>query len=332
MPLFGKKPAQKATRLFFATDLHGSEVSFRKFVNAGKFYEADVLILGGDVAGKLLIPIVQEGGQYRARLHGQTHAMSTEADLAEFKKRLGTLGFYSILLSPDEYNAMKDDRAAIEREFVKAARQRLVDWVHLAEERLKGTQRKCYVTGGNDDPWEVLAALEENAQAGSRVVPCEGHVVNIDDDHTMVSLGYSNETPWHTPREITEGELADRIEEAVKGVSDFSHCVFNFHCPPKDSTLDTCPMLDTSTDPPTVIMEAGNPVLFGAGSTSVRAAIDKYQPLLALHGHIHESRGAIKIGRTQCINPGSEYGEGILHGVIVNLNEGKIEGYQLTSG
>jgi len=157
-------------------------------------------------------------------------------------------------------------------------------------------------------------------------------VVKIDDDHTMVSLGYSNETPWHTPREITEGELADRIEEVVQGVSDFSRCVFNFHCPPKDSTLDTCPMLDTSTDPPTVIMEAGNPVLFGAGSTSVRAAIDKYQPLLALHGHIHESRGAIKIGRTQCINPGSEYGEGILHGVIVNLNGGKIEGYQLTSG
>jgi len=330
MPLFGKKPARKATRLFFATDLHGSEVSFRKFVNAGRFYEADVLILGGDVAGKLLIPIVQEGGKYRARLQGQTHEMRTEAELAEFKKKLGILGFYSIFLSPDEYNAMKDDREAIEREFVKAARQRLVDWVHLAEERLKGTHRKCYVTGGNDDPWEVLSALEENAQ--ERVVPCEGRVVQVDEDHVMVSLGYSNETPWHTPREITEGELAEKIEEAVKGMTDFSHCIFNFHCPPKDSTLDTCPMLDTSTDPPTVIMEAGQPVLFGAGSTSVRAALDKYQPLLALHGHIHESRGAIKIGRTQCINPGSEYGEGILHGVIVNLNGGKIEGYQLTSG
>jgi len=330
MFIFDKKPVKRSTRIFFATDIHGSEVSFRKFINAGKFYEADVLILGGDVAGKLLVPIVQESGHYRARLQGQTHTLTTDAELAEFKKKLGTLGFYHIFLSPDEYNAMKDDPAAIDREFVKAARQRLAEWVQLAEERLTGTPRKCYVTGGNDDPWEVLSALDEHAQG--HVVPCEGHVAQVDEAHPMVSLGYSNETPWHTPREISESALAEKIEEAVQGLSDFSHCIFNFHCPPKDSTLDTCPMLDTSTDPPTVILEAGNPVLFGAGSTSVRAAIDKYQPLLALHGHIHESRGTIKIGRTQCINPGSEYGEGILHGVIVNVSGEKIEGYQLTSG
>jgi hypothetical protein len=148
----------------------------------------------------------------------------------------------------------------------------------------------------------------------------------------MVSLGYSNETPWKTPREITEDDLALKIEEALHGVEDFTKCIFNFHCPPKDSTLDTCPMLDTTTDPPTIIMEAGNPVLFGAGSTSVRAAIHKYQPLLTLHGHIHESRGITRLGKTVCINPGSEYGEGILHGVLVNVQDGKIEGYQLTSG
>ncbi|MBM2848962.1 MAG: hypothetical protein HW418_1904 [Anaerolineales bacterium] len=331
MPLFGKKPSKKTTRLFFATDLHGSEVSFRKFINAARFYEADVLIMGGDVAGKLLVPIVKDSdGKYRARLQGVSEALTTEAELTDFKRKIGILGFYHIFLSPDEYAVMKDDKAAIEREFVKAARQRLADWVQLAEERLKGTPIRCYVTGGNDDPWEVLAAVTENAK--EHVVACEGQVVKLDDAHSMISLGYSNETPWHTPREITEHELAEKIEEAVRGTTDFSHCIFNFHCPPKDSTLDTCAMLDTSTDPPTVIMEAGQPIMFGAGSTSVRAAIDRYQPLLALHGHIHESRGAIKIGRTQCLNPGSEYGEGILHGALVNLREGKIEGYQFTSG
>lgn len=330
MPLFGPKTSKKTTRIYFATDIHGSEVSFRKFVNAGKFYSADALILGGDVAGKLLVPIVKDGSAYRARLHGYVQELSTEAELAEFKKKIGILGFYYLFLTPDEYAAMKDDAAAIERAFVNAARQRLADWVALAEERLQGTPIRCYVTGGNDDPWEVLAALEENAQ--DHVVPCEGHLVEVDDDHTMISLGYSNETPWHTPREISEGELAEKIAQAVNGVSEFSRCIFNFHCPPKDSTLDTCAMLDTSTDPPTVITEAGQPVLFGAGSTAVRAAIDKYQPLLGLHGHIHESRGAIKIGRTQCLNPGSEYGEGILHGALVNIRDGKIAGYQFTSG
>ncbi len=330
MRLFGKKPSKKATRLFFATDIHGSEVAFRKFVNAGKFYEADVLILGGDVAGKLLIPIVKDGHVYRARLQGQNHVLETETELSDFKRKLGILGFYWVMLSPDEYNAMKDDPAAQDRTFVNAARQRLGDWINLSEERLKDSHRQCYITGGNDDPWEVLEALEENAQ--DHVVPCEGHTVKVDEEHTMVSLGYSNQTPWKTPREISEDELAQKIIDAIRGVEDFTKCIFNFHCPPKDSTLDTCPMLDTSTDPPTVIMEAGNPVLFGAGSTSVRAAIHKYQPMLALHGHIHESRGIARLGRTVCINPGSEYGEGILHGVIVNILDGKIEGYQLTSG
>ena len=330
MPLFGNQASGRRTRIFFATDIHGSETSFRKFVNAGKFYEADVLILGGDVAGKLLVPIVRDGSTCRAGLQGFTYEMTTEAELADFKKKIGTLGYYHLFLSPDEYEAMKSDKEAIETQFVAAAHQRLAEWVHLANERLKDTHIKCYITGGNDDPWAVLAALEENQ--AEHVVPCEGHLAMVDEDHPMISLGYSNGTPWKTPREISEDELAGKIEAAVQGVTDFSRVIFNFHCPPKDSTLDTCPMLDTSTDPPTVIQEAGQPVLFGAGSTAVRAAIGKYQPLLALHGHIHESRGAIKLGRTQCLNPGSEYGEGILHGVIVNLNGSKIEGYQLTSG
>lgn len=330
MPIFGKKFSKNPTRIFFATDIHGSEVSFRKFVNAGKFYEADVLILGGDVAGKFLVPIVRDGSACRARLQGHNHTMSTEAELAEFKKKLGTLGFYHVTLSPEEYAAVKDDQAAQVELFAAAARQRLADWIDLAEERLKDTNRKCYITGGNDDPWEVLAALEGNAH--EHVVSCEGRTVQIDDDHLMVSLGFSNETPWRTPREVTEDELARKIGEAVAGVADFGKVIFNFHCPPKDSTLDTCPMLDTSTDPPTVIQEAGQPVLFGAGSTSVKAAIDKYQPMLGLHGHIHESRGVVHLGKTLCVNPGSEYGEGILHGVLVNIAHGKIEGYQLTSG
>jgi len=73
-------------------------------------------------------------------------------------------------------------------------------------------------------------------------------------------------------------------------------------------------------------------VMHGAGSKSVRRAIEKYQPLLGLHGHIHESQSVAKIGKTTCINPGSEYGEGVLRGCIVILGDGKIEGYQMTRG
>lgn len=330
MPLFGHRSSEEPTRLFFATDLHGSEVAFRKFVNAGRFYEAGVLILGGDVTGKLFVPIVNEGGKHRASLQGHHHEFSTQAELADFKKKLGLLGAYWIELGPDDYRAMKDDAGAIDRAFVQAARQRLADWVGLAEERLKDTGIRCYVTGGNDDPWEVLSALDENAR--ERVVPCEGRTVMVDSAHAMVSLGYSNETPWRTPREIPETELARRIAEAVEGIGDFGRCIFNFHCPPKDSRLDTCAMLDSSTDPPSQIIRNGQPVLFGAGSTAVRAAIERHQPLLALHGHIHESPGMTRLGRTMAFNPGSEYAEGILRGALVSIANGKVEGYQLTSG
>jgi hypothetical protein len=72
--------------------------------------------------------------------------------------------------------------------------------------------------------------------------------------------------------------------------------------------------------------------MISVGSKAVRAAIEKYQPLVGLHGHIHESRSAQKIGRTTCINPGSEYGEGILRGCLVTFAEGVIEGFQMTSG
>lgn len=148
----------------------------------------------------------------------------------------------------------------------------------------------------------------------------------------MISIGYSTPTPWKTPREITDEALGEMIENMVSLVTDLSHTIFNLHDPPVDSSLDTCPMLDWSKDPPEPIIQGGQTVMYGAGSKSVRKAIEKYQPMLGLHGHIHESQSVAKIGRTTCINPGSEYGEGILRGCLVTFSNGKVEGYQMTSG
>jgi Icc-related predicted phosphoesterase len=194
---------------------------------------------------------------------------------------------------------------------------------------LKGTGIKCLVTGGNDDDPEVLEAIKVG---GESFIPVEAKVVQIDDDHTMASVGFSNPTPWHTPREIPDEKLGEIIEGMCAQVTDFQHCIFNFHVPPIDSTLDLCPKLDVTTDPPTPIMSAGQIVFAGAGSPSVRKAIEKYQPMLGLHGHIHEAQGVVKIGKTTCINPGSEYGEGVLRGCLVVFADGKIEGSQMTSG
>jgi len=176
----------------------------------------------------------------------------------------------------------------------------------------------------------VLEALRRlGAQS---IFDCEGQALKIDDDHTLISVGFSTPTPWHTPREVSDDELGVMIETMIAQVSDLRHCIFNFHDPPVDSSLDTCPQLDWSTDPPSQIVRGGQVMLFGAGSRSVRRAIETHQPLLALHGHIHESPGVIKIGQTVCINPGSEYGEGILRGCLINLVDGKVDSYQLTTG
>jgi Icc-related predicted phosphoesterase len=331
MWLFGKKSAKKSTRLFFATDLHGSELTFRKFVNAGKFYEANVLVMGGDIIGKLAIPIIKgKNGHHRATLQGKTEHLTTEAELEHLLKRIGTLGFYSKIMEEEAYQAIQADPAAVESLFHDLSRQRLEAWIDLAESRLAGTGIRCYVTGGNDDYGEVLEILRR--EGTTALFGCEGELVQVDDEHTMISLGYSTLTPWKTPREVSDEELGQMIEALIAKVPQLDRCIFNFHDPPINSSLDTCPMLDWNTDPPSQIVKGGQLVLFGAGSASVRRAIETHQPLLGLHGHIHESPGAVKLGRTLCINPGSEYGEGVLRGCLVTLADGKIESYQMTTG
>ena len=331
MPFWSKRSNAQRFRLFFATDIHGSEPTFRKFINAGKFYNVDVLVLGGDITGKMLIPIITLGNNsYRATLQSKLYNLQKD-ELPEFMSRLAKLGFYSSKMSEREYAELADHPDQVDRLYLEKANERLTAWIRWAEGKLTGTDMSCFVTGGNDDPKEVVDIL--NREATDRVMACEEKLVTLSNEgHTMVSLGYSNPTPWKTPREIEETELVQRINAAFHGLDNCEKVIFNMHVPPLDTTLDTCPQLDISTDPPTVITSGGEPVLFGAGSPVVRAAIEHYQPLLSLHGHIHESRNVTKIGRTTAVNPGSEYGEGVLRGIIVTIVADKVESTQMTSG
>lgn len=331
MPLFGRRGSAKEITLFFATDVHGSERTWRKFLNAAAFYGADVLVMGGDVMGKLAIPIIREApGRYRATIHGRVERLETEQEVQRARERIGALGFYDVVMDEDEYAATRADEQAVDRLWRDLATERLARWIELAEERLGPKGIRCYVSGGNDDLLEVMDTLPRE---GTRsFVGVEGQATPIDDQHVIVSLPYVNPTPWHTPREAPEEELARMIHDALAGVTDFEHVIFNFHAPPRDSTLDTCALLDASTDPPSQVVRGGQPVLHGAGSTAVREAIARHQPLLGLHGHIHEAQAAARIGRTLCVNPGSEYGEGVLRGVLVRLSDGKVRSYQMTTG
>lgn len=317
----------KKSRLFFVTDVHGSDRCFRKFINSAKFYKAQHIILGGDITGKVMIPIVETGnGTWQADYLGETKNFKKESEIEEFSKMLGDSGIYWLRLSKKEYEDIQGDKEKIDAEFNLAMKNSLERWLKLAEERLKGTDVTCYISVGNDDDLVVDDVLKGNAI--ERVVFCEEKTVNIDG-HEMISFGTTNRTPWNSPREADEDQLKKKLEEMTSLLQRPESSIFSVHVPPINSGLDTCPKIDSNFKP---VVSGGHPVMIAAGSTAVRESIEKFQPLVGLHGHIHESRGVYKLGRTVCINPGSEYGQGILRGAIVDLEDNKVSDYLLVSG
>jgi Icc-related predicted phosphoesterase len=327
MPLLRDRPG---TRIFYAADLHGSSPTWRKFVNAAAFYGAEALVFGGDLMGKALVPIVRTGDRVRAEIDGE-RVETDVAVLPILAERIEIRGHYWKVMDPDEHARLAEDPLLIEGETQELARERLRAWIAFARERLDGTDVRVFLTGGNDDAPAVLEVLE--GEHDDRIVPSEGVVVRLDDDHTMITVGLSTPTPWDTPREASEPEIERAIEDALAGVPDTSRCVFNLHCPPKDTILDRCLKLEVVPGQlPRPIREGGRFVTTGGGSVAVREAIARHQPLVALHGHIHESPGRLKIGRTFCFNPGSEYGQGRLEGILLRLDGGRIGTYQHTSG
>lgn len=324
MGLFNGK---KNTRIFFTTDVHGSTVVFKKFINSAKFYEAQVIILGGDMVGKMIVPLVEQGDQTcRANYLGKVYNVKVGEELEKLELTLENSGLYPLRVTPEEVKEFQTDKSMVERRFGKLAAERVAKWMQIAEERLKGTGILCYIQPGNDDPFEI----DEVFKQGVMVKNVDETVVPIDDDHEMASIGAANYTPWHCPRDLSEEELSKRIDAVVARLKNPQSAIFNFHVPPYDTNLDIAAELDENLTPK--LSMSGGFKMIPVGSTAVRAAIEKYQPLLGLHGHIHESRSAQKLGRTMCINPGSEYGEGILRGVVLDISKKGLENYMFTQG
>lgn len=316
-----------STRIFFTSDVHGSEVCFLKFVNAAKVYRANVLVLGGDVTGKMIVPIIEQpDGTFLANFLGTTKVMKNDVERQELEKNIRYSGYYPYRTIPSEVEKLQADKKSVDELFSKIMAEGIKHWVSIAEERLRGLNVKCYISPGNDDRFNIDEILKS-----SSVVLCpEDEVVWVDENHEMVTSGWTNVTPWNSPRETTEEKLAEIFNKMISKVTRMQNCIFNLHCPPYDTPLDEAPELDKTLKP--VVKSGGAVSMIHVGSKTVRELIEKDQPLLGLHGHIHEARGFTKIGRTLCINPGSEYGEGILRGALLNLDEKGVKSHLLTQG
>ena len=313
------------TRVVYASDFHGSEAFFRKFLGAALQYEADVLIVGGDVTGKAMIPVVHQGqGRYEAHLFGRRETPGSPDQLAKLQQTISNVGFYPIVLEPDEAADLEADPTHMAQRFESEMVARVRQWVALAEETLRPRGVHLYFMPGNDDIHAIDAAIDGHEHVHNP----DGRRSWIDDDHELVGVSYANMTPWKCARDLDEPDLAVKLEQAAALLEAPERALMALHVPPYDSGLDVCPELDENLQ---IVARGGQVLMKPVGSPEVRKTIERVQPLLTLHGHIHESPGHTRIGRTLCINAGSEYAEGIMKAAVINLERERVKGHVLIS-
>ena len=323
----GRGSTVALTRIYFCCDVHGSEICFRKALSVARrrIYEEDVVLVSGDLTGKKIIPIARRDGVYKGNLLGSDIVAKSEVELEAAKRRVADAGCYPFVAEPEEIAKIGSDSEGTSKLFTQLVVERMRDWMRRADQSLSESRVPFYMMPGNDDDPQIASILGESKS----VINPSSKVVPIDEDHEMISMGASNRTPWHTFDERSEEELKEMIESMISRARGSRGLIFNFHCPPYGSGLDVCPRLDEELRP----IRVGSSILMGpAGSTAVRAAIEGHQPKLGLFGHIHESAGETTIGRTVCLNPGSEYSQGILRGYVVDVDRDSVVRYFRVEG
>jgi len=319
------KPGVRSIRLLQAADFHGSNAAYRKFLSAVKQHGAQYAIITGDLTGKAIVPIIKDNSHYTGWLFGNREVLETEAELQRFRQKVGDVGMYDHVCDPVEAAALEKDSDALHALFVDKMNTRLSEWLDFAGNYLSPLGVPLYVIPGNDDDRSVDPILDASTYARN----VDHKVVELDEFHELVSLGDTSMTPWECPRDYPESHMVPTVKGLFEQVRNPSGAIVNMHCPPRDTPIDQAPSLNDRLE---IRFEGGQVIMTSAGSAAIRAGLEQLQPLVSLHGHIHEARGTARIGRTLCLNPGSEYAEGIMKAAIVNLEPDRVKGYLLISG
>ena len=304
-------------RIYFCSDIHASRRCWKKFLASASFYDAEIIMVGGDITGKFIVPIVKHPkGYHTAKFMGVERRLESKEEMQQLKLRIADSGQYWAEMTPDEQAWYGEDQARVDQLFHTLVLERVTEWLEEADAKLRGTGVRCFVSGANDDFLEVDDALRNS----ELIEDPNGRVIDLPDGYQVLGMGYGNPTPWPCPRDIPEAELAQRIDAAAAGVRDPGKTIFSLHVPPLGTGLDLAPRLDENLQ---MVVNGGGPEMIPVGSTATRDAIVKYRPLAGLHGHIHESKGVKKLGGIPVANPGSEYGEGILDGLLIDIHPKK---------
>lgn len=315
---------KRTFRILFTTDIHGSNTCFKKFINTvnNTKLSPDVLIIGGDITGKDLTYLVEQpDGSILTSDRGKTIKLTTKEEIEAFIKKVGDGGGYIYKCTIEDYNQVTKSKEKQDNILKGLIEERIQEWINLAEKKLANSEVPLIINTGNDDFYSIDKLLSSS----DKIIFPEGKIVPLKNGTHLVSCGYANLTPFGCPRDISEENLFNRIESYLneylnKGL-DMNNCILNLHCPPINSKLDIGPKLVDGTQPK---MSAFGKEIDAVGSEAIRDIIEKYQPLLGLHGHIHESPNIDFIGKTQVLNPGSEYQSGILRFAIIDFNEIKL--------
>ncbi len=287
-------------KLMFVSDLHGSEIAYRKALNAAKMYNVDYLVIGGDITSKNIALIERNNDKY--------YFNGNEIDIKTVYEEARKYGYYIYTASKEEIQKIEESKEYYESIKKTLVEKQIDNWIKIEEEKLRDTNIKVFWSYGNDDPLYLDEIFSKYN------IRDEG-IFELEEGRTnslyLVSYGYVNPTPFKSYREEPDSTIYIKGEDFLSKIDDPTRAILNFHAPPYNTKLDVAIINGKKRE--------------HVGSRGVRDLIEKYKPLLGLHGHIIESPATDKIKNTVIVNPGSLAYEGNLKYSIIVI-ERKLEG------
>lgn len=306
--------------------MHGAIGVWQKWLKVPEHFKADAIMFCGDLTGKGVVPFVQEKGGWAHYFYGKRELLKSEKQLQEMEQQIAMTGLYPIRTTPEEVEQFKKDPALVDKIMKEKIVARMKEWMDQLVSTIDLKKIPVVVMPGNDDDFAVDAVIKSYADAGV-VWALDGPIEVLG--FQVMSFAHVNPTPWDTPREAPEEKLAEMLEVEMAKLDPKLPTIFNIHAPPYGTSLDQAPKLRKDLTPE---VGPGGIEMVSVGSKAVREAIRKFRPKIGLHGHIHESSGHDVVDGVPVVNPGSEYGENVLRGVIVEVSGGNINRFWRVEG